>query len=120
MAVALRSFDLLSTTISVTNIRVLIDFIPKFQISNEMKYIYWSTIVAYCEAKSEIAMIKVVAPNMAINVIDRAMQQQGARGLTPFTPLASFYVWARSLRVADGPDAVHLETIAKIELKSRL
>ncbi|KAF1751245.1 hypothetical protein GCK72_017799 [Caenorhabditis remanei] len=72
------------------------------------------------EAKSEIAMIKVVAPNMAINVIDRAMQQQGARGLTPFTPLASFYVWARSLRVADGPDAVHLETIAKIELKSRL
>uniref|UniRef100_A0A1I7T7Z7 Acyl-CoA dehydrogenase family member 11 n=1 Tax=Caenorhabditis tropicalis TaxID=1561998 RepID=A0A1I7T7Z7_9PELO len=72
------------------------------------------------EAKSEIAMIKVVAPNMAINIIDRAIQQQGARGLTPFTPLASFYVWARSLRIADGPDAVHLETIAKIELKSRL
>lgn len=72
------------------------------------------------EAKAEIAMIKVVAPNMAISILDRAMQQQGARGLTPFTPLASFYVWARSLRVADGPDAVHLETIAKIELKSRL
>ncbi|CCD67873.1 Acyl-CoA dehydrogenase family member 11 [Caenorhabditis elegans] len=72
------------------------------------------------EAKSEIAMIKVVAPNMAISILDRAMQQQGARGLTPFTPLASFYVWARSLRIADGPDAVHLETIAKIEMKSRL
>ncbi|CAI5451450.1 unnamed protein product [Caenorhabditis angaria] len=72
------------------------------------------------EAKSEIAMIKVVAPNMAIKIIDRAMQQQGARGLTPFTPLAMFYVWARALRVADGPDAVHLETIAKLELKSRL
>ncbi|CAI2355432.1 unnamed protein product [Caenorhabditis sp. 36 PRJEB53466] len=72
------------------------------------------------EAKSEIAMIKVVAPNMAIAVIDRAIQQQGARGLTPLTPLSSFYVWARALRVADGPDAVHLETISKIELKSRL
>uniref|UniRef100_A0A8R1E5Y4 Acyl-CoA dehydrogenase family member 11 n=1 Tax=Caenorhabditis japonica TaxID=281687 RepID=A0A8R1E5Y4_CAEJA len=72
------------------------------------------------EAKSEIAMIKVVAPNMTVAVVDRAMQQQGARGMTPFTPLSTFFVWARLLRIADGPDTVHLETIAKIELKSRL
>ncbi|CAB3399061.1 unnamed protein product [Caenorhabditis bovis] len=72
------------------------------------------------EAKSEIAMIKVVAPNMALKILDRAMQQQGGRGLTPDTPLSMFYVAARTLRIADGPDAVHLDTIAKIEFKSRL
>ncbi|CAD6193161.1 unnamed protein product [Caenorhabditis auriculariae] len=71
-------------------------------------------------AKSEIAMIKVVAPNVTLKVVDRAMQMQGARGFTGDTPLSSFFVWARALRMADGPDEVHLETIAKHELKSRL
>jgi len=68
-------------------------------------------------ARSAIAMIKVVAPNVALRVIDRAIQAHGAAGVSQDTFLA--YAWAssRTLRLADGPDEVHLETIAKIELK---
>ncbi|KAF8387169.1 acds-10, partial [Pristionchus pacificus] len=71
-------------------------------------------------AYKEIGMIKVAAPNVALSVLDRAIQMQGARGVTMDTPLAMMWVWARTLRIADGPDEVHLETIAKMELKSRL
>ena len=69
-------------------------------------------------ARSAIAMIKVVAPNVALRVIDRAIQAHGAAGVSQDTFLA--YAWAasRTLRLADGPDEVHLETIAKHELKS--
>ena len=69
-------------------------------------------------ARSAIAMIKVVAPNVALRVIDRAIQAHGAAGVSQDTFLA--YAWAasRTLRLADGPDEVHLETIAKLELKS--
>jgi acyl-CoA dehydrogenase len=67
-------------------------------------------------AKSEIAMIKVVAPNVACRVIDWAMQVFGAMGMSEDAPLAYFYTVARTLRFADGPDEVHRNSIAKIEL----
>ena len=68
-------------------------------------------------ARAEIAMIKVVAPNVALQVLDRAIQAHGAAGVSQDTFLA--YAWAasRTLRLADGPDEVHLETIAKLELR---
>jgi acyl-CoA dehydrogenase len=67
-------------------------------------------------AKAEIAMIKVVAPNMACRVIDWAMQVHGGGGVSDDFPLASFYAHARTLRFADGPDEVHRNAIAKMEL----
>ena len=67
-------------------------------------------------AKAEIAMIKVVAPNMACDVIDWAMQVFGGAGMCEDTPLAYFYANARTLRFADGPDEVHRNAIAKLEL----
>ena len=67
-------------------------------------------------AKAEIAMIKVVAPKMACQVIDWAMQVFGGAGMCQDTPLAYFYTLARTLRYADGPDEVHRAAIAKIEL----
>jgi acyl-CoA dehydrogenase len=69
-------------------------------------------------ARREIAMIKVVAPNLHTRVTDRAIQAFGAMGLTPDTPLADHYTWGRALRFADGPDEVHLQAIAKAELKA--
>lgn len=69
-------------------------------------------------ARREISLIKVVAPNVHATVTDRAMQVFGAMGMTPDTPLAGSYTWARALRYADGPDEVHLQAIAKQELKS--
>ena len=67
-------------------------------------------------AKAEIAMIKVVAPNMACQVIDWAMQVHGGAGMCGDFPLAYFYTLARTLRFADGPDEVHRNSIAKLEL----
>jgi acyl-CoA dehydrogenase len=67
-------------------------------------------------AKSEIAMIKVVAPQMACKVIDWAMQVHGGGGMCQDFPLAYFYTAARTLRFADGPDEVHRNAIAKMEL----
>lgn len=67
-------------------------------------------------AKNEIAMIKVVAPNMACQVIDWAIQAHGGAGMCDDFPLANAYVNARTLRFADGPDEVHRNAIAKLEL----
>jgi len=67
-------------------------------------------------ARSEIAMIKVVAPNVALRVIDRAIQAHGALGVSGDTFLAESWAAARTLRLADGPDEVHRETIARLEL----
>jgi acyl-CoA dehydrogenase len=67
-------------------------------------------------AAKEIAMIKVLAPNNCVQVIDDAMQAFGAAGLSQDTLLTSFYAYARHLRVADGPDEVHRNAIAKQEL----
>jgi acyl-CoA dehydrogenase len=67
-------------------------------------------------AKAEIAMIKVVAPHMACQVIDWAIQVHGGGGMSQDFPLAYFYTLARTLRFADGPDEVHRNALAKLEL----
>lgn len=67
-------------------------------------------------AASEIAQIKVVAPNVALNVIDRAIQIHGGAGVSNDTPLAYFYAMQRTLRLADGPDEVHRMAIGKFEI----
>jgi acyl-CoA dehydrogenase len=68
-------------------------------------------------ARAEIAMIKVVAPNMAVRVLDRAIQAHGAAGVSADFGLAAAWAMARTLRLADGPDEVHRETIARLELQ---
>ena len=68
-------------------------------------------------ARGEIAMIKVVAPNMALRVIDRAIQAHGGAGVSADFPLAFSWAMTRTLRLADGPDEVHREAIARQELK---
>ncbi|HEY6330323.1 MAG TPA: acyl-CoA dehydrogenase family protein [Blastocatellia bacterium] len=69
------------------------------------------------QARAEIAMIKVVAPNMALRVIDRAIQAHGGAGVTDDFGLGHAWAGTRTLRLADGPDEVHREAVAKLELK---
>lgn len=69
-------------------------------------------------ARREIAMIKVVAPNMATRVIDRAIQAFGGAGVGPDVPLAALWASARTLRLADGPDEVHLDQLARDEIRA--
>ena len=70
-------------------------------------------------ARKEISMIKVVAPNMATRVIDRAIQVHGGGGVTSDFPLSYAYGYARALRLADGPDEVHNMSVAKLEMRDR-
>jgi alkylation response protein AidB-like acyl-CoA dehydrogenase len=69
-------------------------------------------------ARQEIAMIKVIAPSMALQVLDRAIQVHGGAGVSQDTFLAAAWANVRTLRLADGPDEVHLDSIAKLELRN--
>jgi acyl-CoA dehydrogenase len=69
------------------------------------------------EARAEVAMIKVVAPNTALRVLDRAIQAHGGAGVSDDFPLAYFWASSRTLRLADGPDEVHRVQVARLELK---
>jgi acyl-CoA dehydrogenase len=81
-----------------------------------LKAAYMMDTVGNKIAKSEIAMIKVVAPNMATQIIDWAIQAHGGGGVSDDFPLAYAYAHQRTLRLADGPDEVHRNSIAKLEL----
>ena len=70
------------------------------------------------DAAREIAMIKALVPRMQTAVCERAMQVHGAMGLSPDTPLPLLWLWGRVLRIADGPDEVHLRSVARQEMKS--
>ena len=78
---------------------------------------YMMDTVGNKQARSEIAMIKVVAPHVALRVLDRAIQAHGGAGISQDTFLAGAWANARTLRLADGPDEVHTESIAKLELQ---
>ena len=67
-------------------------------------------------AIKEVSAIKVVVPNVLQQVIDEAIQMHGGAGVSHDTPLAAMYAYARTLRIADGPDAVHRGLVAKLEL----
>jgi acyl-CoA dehydrogenase len=71
-------------------------------------------------ARSEIAAIKVIAPRAALSVIDRAIQVHGGAGVSDGTPLAELYAGIRTLRIADGPDEVHVRSVARQELRKYL
>ncbi len=81
-----------------------------------LKAAYMMDTVGNKVAKSEIAMIKVIAPNMATQIIDWAIQAHGGGGVSDDFPLAYAYAHQRTLRLADGPDEVHRNSIAKLEL----
>ena len=82
-----------------------------------MKAAYMMDTVGNKVARHEIAMIKVIVPNMALRVIDRALQAHGGGGVCQDFFLAGAWASQRTLRLADGPDEVHTETIARLELK---
>ena len=102
---ALRK-DIADSRMEIDQIRLLV-----------LKAAYMMDTVGNKVARQEIAQIKVLAPNMALRVIDRALQAHGAMGVCQDTFLASAWASQRTLRLADGPDEVHRETIAKLELR---
>src|SRR3954464_11945480 len=82
-----------------------------------MKTAWLMDTVGNRHARVEIAAIKVAAPQVALKVIDRAIQVHGGGGVSDDFPLASMYAHQRTLRLADGPDEVHKRTIAQRELR---
>jgi len=92
----------------------------RIEITKCRQLCYLAAVVAdeqgFKAAKSYIAMIKVAAPRAALKIIDEAIQLHGAHGISQDSHLAAMYTGMRTLRVADGPDMVHLITIAKEEL----
>jgi acyl-CoA dehydrogenase len=82
-----------------------------------MKAAYMMDTVGNKIARNELAMVKVVVPRMTLRVLDRAIQAHGAAGVCDDFPLAAMWAHTRTLRLADGPDEVHREAIAKAELK---
>jgi acyl-CoA dehydrogenase len=82
-----------------------------------MKAAYLMDTVGNKEARGEIAMIKVVVPRMALRVLDRSIQAHGAAGVCDDFPMALMWAHSRTIRLADGPDEVHREAIAKLELR---
>ncbi len=84
-----------------------------------LKAAYMMDTVGNKAARAEIAMIKVIAPNAALRVIDRAIQAHGGGGVSDDFPLAAAWAHVRTLRLADGPDEVHRDAIAKVELSKR-
>jgi acyl-CoA dehydrogenase len=81
-----------------------------------LKTAYLMDTVGNKEARGEIAMIKVLAPNVSCQIVDWAMQMYGASGICDDTPLAEMYALQRAIRFTDGPDEVHRNTVAKLEM----
>jgi acyl-CoA dehydrogenase len=82
-----------------------------------MKAAYMMDTVGNKVARAELAMVKVVVPRMTLRVLDRAIQAHGAAGVSDDFPIAAAWAHARTIRLADGPDEVHREAVAKAELK---
>jgi acyl-CoA dehydrogenase len=85
-----------------------------------LKAAYMMDTVGNKAARPEIAMIKILAPNMAQQIIDWAIQAHGGGGVSDDFPLAWMYAWNRTLRLADGPDEVHRNQLAKLELAKHM
>lgn len=131
IGMAERALDLLCKRVNerVAFGRPLVDFgsirqdIARSRIAIEqarlltLKAAYMMDTVGNKQARTEIAAIKVVAPTMLLDIIDRSIQAHGAAGVSQDFPLAQLWAAARTLRLADGPDEVHLESITKQELK---
>ncbi len=85
-----------------------------------MKAAWKMDTVGNKEARQEIGMIKVAAPKMALDVIDRALQLHGGGGMSDDFPIAYMAAHTRAMRLFDGPDEVHRQQIARIELKRQI